>query len=184
MWSNGQTLTAPRPSKDRTAVDAIRTHERCGRATPTHYESGPLTRLLWGCFQGDRHSQNGDFDLADKVEDDLNCLPAVAAGFICFVDNDLLDEFVHDGSDQLGDVHVLFHQCGEAVVVVAVFTLLVDQFFHDGDLGHKPLLLFFKIRYHILIAIIGEHAKNVIVIHAGDQLVMSSSRFLTCASRF
>lgn len=42
VWSNGQTLTAPMPSKDRTAVYAIRTHERCGRATPTHTSRGHL----------------------------------------------------------------------------------------------------------------------------------------------
>ena len=74
--------------------------------------------LLWGCFQGDRLGQNGDFDLAYKVEDDFHCLPAVSGGLVRFVDNDLLHKFVHDGSGQLGDIHVLIHQSGEAVVVV------------------------------------------------------------------
>ena len=87
------------------------------------------------------------------------------------MDNDLLDEFVHDGGGQLGDIHVLFHQSGEAVVVVAVFSLLVDQFFHDGDLGLEPLLLFFIIRHHFLIAIIRERAENVIFVQPCDQLI-------------
>ena len=59
------------------------------------------------------------------------------------MDDDLLDEFVHDGGGQFGNVYVLFHQSGEAVVVVAVLTLLVDQLLHDSDLGLKPLLFFF-----------------------------------------
>ena len=33
--------------------------------------------LLWGYFQGNRLSQDGDFDLVDKVEDDFHRLPAV-----------------------------------------------------------------------------------------------------------
>ena len=134
--------------------------------------------LLWGCFQDDRLGQNGDFDLADEVEDDFHRLPAVPGGLVRFVDNDLLDEFVHDGGGQLGDIHILFHQGGEAIIVIAVFPLLVDQFLHDGDFGLEPLLLFFIIRHHFLIAIIGERAENVIFVQAGNQFVDVLQAFL------
>ena len=72
--------------------------------------------LLWGCFQGDQLGQNGDFDLADKVEDDFHRLPTVPGGLVRFVDDDLFHKFVHDGGGQLGDVHVLFHQGSETII--------------------------------------------------------------------
>ena len=53
--------------------------------------------LFLGCFQGDRFSQDGDFNLTDKVEDDFHRLPAVPGGLVCFMDNDLLDELIYDG---------------------------------------------------------------------------------------
>ena len=54
--------------------------------------------LLWGCFQGDRLSQNGNLDLADKVENNLNRLPAVAGGLVCLVNNDLCDHWHGHGA--------------------------------------------------------------------------------------
>lgn len=83
--------------------------------------------LFLGYFQGDRLGQDGKLQLTDKVEDDFHRLPAVPGGLVCFMNNDLLDEFIHNGGGQLGDIHVLFHQSGETIVVIENETHHVGQ---------------------------------------------------------
>ena len=48
-------------------------------------------------------------DFSDEVPDQFNLLPAVAAGLIRRMDDDLLYKLIDDGGRQFPDTHILLH---------------------------------------------------------------------------
>ena len=53
-------------------------------------------------------------DFSDEVPDQLNLLPAVAAGLIGRMDDDLLYKLIDDGGRQFPDTHILPHNSCKA----------------------------------------------------------------------
>ena len=61
-------------------------------------------------------------DFSDEVPDQLNLLPAVAAGLIRRMDDDLLYKLIDDGGGQFPDAHILPHNgCKGAKVTLILF---------------------------------------------------------------
>lgn len=57
-----------------------------------------------GLFHGDGAGDSQQLDFIWEIENDENFLCPFAAGFIWSVNDDLLDELVHDGGCQFRDV--------------------------------------------------------------------------------
>ena len=61
-----------------------------------------------GSFSNNRFADFRYFHFLQEVENDLDLLRPLSVDLFRGVDDDLLDELVHDGGCQLRDVHVLF----------------------------------------------------------------------------
>ncbi len=74
-----------------------------------------------GSFCDDRLTDFRRIQLIQEVKDDPDLLNPLGALFLRRIDDDLLDELVHNGRRQFRDVHILLHQSGELVKAVVHF---------------------------------------------------------------
>ena len=81
------------------------------------------------------------FYFLQEVENDFDLLRPLAAGLVRGVDDDLLDELVHNGRRQLRDVHILFQQGEELVNIVLHFLTGRNPVLKTDDLIVKRRLL-------------------------------------------
>ena len=124
-----------------------------------------------GSFRYNRFADFRYFHFLQEVENDSDLLRPLAAGLVWGIDDDLLDELIHDGDCQLRDVHTLFQQGEELVNIVLHFLAGRHPVLKTDDLIVERRLLRLVALLHLLVTLLAQIAEYHVLIDTGDELV-------------
>ena len=124
-----------------------------------------------GSFSNNRFADFRYFNFLQEVENDLVLLRPLAVDLLRGVDDDLLDELVHDGRRQLRDVHVRLHQGEELVNIVLHFLAGRNPVLKTDDLVVERRLLRLVALQHLLVTLPTQIAEYHVLIDTGDECV-------------
>ena len=105
-------------------------------------------------------------------------LPAMTAGFVRRVNDDLLDIFVYDRRREFRRVNIPMNHLEKAVHVAVHFFLVRHPFFQRLNLCFQVLLFFFVSLCHFYITLTAEIPEYGVLITAGDQRIQIGNAFL------
>lgn len=110
-------------------------------------------------------------DFSAEVPSQFNLLPAVGAGLIRRVDNDLLYKFIDDGERQFPDAHIFPHNGYKAVKVGLILFISFYRFPPHLDLRHQFSLFCSIVSREFQEPFMADRAADVILIDALENAI-------------
>ena len=111
------------------------------------------------------------FDFSDEVPDQFNLLPAVAAGLIWRMDDDLLYKLIDNGGRQFPDTHILPHNGCKASEIGLILFKGFYRFPPCLDLFCQFFLLCFIVSGEFQEPFMADRTADVVLINALENTV-------------